>query len=97
MKLSREQVRHIALLARLGSNESELERFCSQLSDILDNFEILKQVETTHIPPTTQTVDLANIMREDAVESSYPATQIMANAPSQEDNCFKVRAVLDES
>jgi len=97
MKLSRQQVQHIALLARLGLTEAEIEKFQLQLSNILENFEILQQVDTTNVPPTTQVISLSNVFREDITEDSYSPEEILANSPLQEDNCFKVRAVLEES
>ncbi len=96
MKLSREEVKHIALLARIGVNEDEIEKFRIQLSNILENFEILKQVDTTDLPPTAQSVKLRNVFREDESTASYPAEEILANAPQRDNNFFKVKAVLEE-
>ena len=95
MKLSYEQVKHIAWLARLALSQDEIEIFSLQLSNILENFEILQQVDTTNIPPTTQTNPLQNIFREDEAAKSYPQNEILANAPKQEENCFKVKAILE--
>ena len=95
MKLSREEVKHIALLARLGLSEAEIEKFKLQLSDILENFEILKQIDTTDLPPTAQTIALQNVFRPDEPKPSYSAEDILANAPKQENNYFKIRAVLE--
>ncbi len=96
MKLSHEEVEHIALLARLGSSEEEeLERFREQLSHILESFEVLQQVDTADVPPTAQSVDLQDVVRADEVSPSLPHSQIMANAPQQEAGCFRVRAVLE--
>jgi len=95
MKLTREDVLHIALLARLGLTDTEVERFREQLSNILENFEILQQVDTTDIPPTAQSIDLQNIVRDDEVAESLPPNQILANAPQKEGNFFRVRAVLE--
>ncbi len=95
MKLSYEQVKHIAWLARLGLSEAEVERFSLQLSDILENFEILKEVNTTDVPPATQTVPLQNVFREDNVAKSYPQNEVLANAANKEENCFKVQAILE--
>jgi aspartyl-tRNA(Asn)/glutamyl-tRNA(Gln) amidotransferase subunit C len=95
MKLSREEVQHIALLARLGLSEDEIEKFRIQLSDILENFEILKQLDTTDISPTAQSIALQNVLRQDEAKKSYSAEDILANAPQREGNCFKVRAVLE--
>lgn len=95
MKLSREEVQHIALLARLGLSEAEIEKFKLQLSDILENFEVLKQADTGNLLPTAQSIALQNVLRPDEAKASYPVEDILANAPQQDDNCFKTRAVLE--
>lgn len=95
MGLSQEEVRHIALLARLGLTEADVERFREQLSNILENFQVLRQVDTTDVPPTAQSITLGNVMRDDMVTSSYPREETLANAPRQEEGSFRVRAVLE--
>jgi aspartyl-tRNA(Asn)/glutamyl-tRNA(Gln) amidotransferase subunit C len=95
MKLSYEQVRHIAWLARLGLSEEEVEKFSLQLSNILENFEILNQVDTANVPPATHTIPLQNVFRKDDVAKSYSQAEILSNAPKQEGNCFKVQAILE--
>jgi len=95
MKLSREEVLHIARLARLGLTEDELERFQEQLSDILENFEILQQVDTTDVPPTAQSIPLQNVTKGDETADSLLPGQILANAPRKEGEYFRVKAVLE--
>ena len=95
MKLSRKEVEHLALLARLGLGEEEMERFREQLSTILENFEILQQVDTSDVLPTAHSIALQNVLREDEVAPSLPADKVLSNAPNQEEGCFKVRAVLE--
>ena len=95
MKLSREEVLHIARLARLGLTETELERLREQLSNILENFQILQQVETTDVPPTAQAIPLQNVTKDDEVAPSLPADDVLANAPQREGDLFRVRAVLE--
>jgi len=95
MKLSRDEVLHIARLARVSLTESEITRLSEQLSHILENFEILQRVDTTDIPPTAQSVALQSVMREDNVTPSLPPDDILANAPRREGDCFRVRAVLE--
>jgi aspartyl-tRNA(Asn)/glutamyl-tRNA(Gln) amidotransferase subunit C len=95
MKLNRDEVLHIALLARLGVTDAELDRFSEQLSNILENFEILQQVDTSNVPPTAQPNPLHNVVRDDEVAASLPQNQILANAPQKDGECFKVRAVLE--
>lgn len=93
--LSREEVLHIATLARLGVDESEIEKFRVQLSNIIENFEVLKQVDTTGVPPTSQAVPLQNVFREDKIADSMPVEDVMANAPRRENDTFRVKAVLE--
>jgi aspartyl-tRNA(Asn)/glutamyl-tRNA(Gln) amidotransferase subunit C len=95
MKLTREEVLHIALLARLGVTEVETDRFREQLSNILENFEVLQQVDTSDILPTAQSISLQNIVSADEVTPSLPQSQVLANAPQKEGDFFKVRAVLE--
>jgi len=95
MKLSREEVQHIALLARLGVTETELERLREQLSNILENFQILQQVDTSDVPPTTQSVALQSVVRDDEVAPSLPPDDVLANAPQREGEFFRVKAVLE--
>ena len=94
MKLSREEVLHIARLARLALTESEVNRLSEQLSHILESFEIL-QVDTTGIPLTAQSIDLQSVMRDDEVAPSSPADDVLANAPRREGDYFRVRPVLE--
>jgi aspartyl-tRNA(Asn)/glutamyl-tRNA(Gln) amidotransferase subunit C len=96
MKINREQVLHIAQLARLGVTEEDLGRLSEQLSNIIENFEILKQVDTTNIPPTSQSIDLKNVISEDVIAPSLSTEEALANAPQQEAGFFKVKAVLEE-
>jgi len=95
MKLTDEEVRHIALLARLGISEAEVEKFRNQLSSILENFDILSQVDTEGLAPTAQSVSLENVYRPDEAKPSLPVDEVLANAPEKEDNSFKVNAVLE--
>ncbi len=96
MKISREEVLHIALLARLGLTEEEVDRLSEQLSNILENFEILQQVDTTGVPPTAQSIALQNVVSADEIAPSLPSTEVLANAPQKEQDLFRVRAVLEE-
>ena len=95
MKLGREEVVHIALLARLGLTEEDLEKFSGQLSHILETFEALQQVDTSDVPPTAYPIPLENVVREDEVAPSLRQSEILTNAPRQEEGCFQVKAVLE--
>ena len=80
MSLTSEEIQHIALLARVGLAPEELERYRSQLENILDNFQVLQEVDTEGIPPTGHSVPLESVMREDEPEPSLPREDILANA-----------------
>jgi aspartyl-tRNA(Asn)/glutamyl-tRNA(Gln) amidotransferase subunit C len=95
MKLSREEVLHIARLARLGLTETEVDRLSEQLSNILESFEVLQQVDTDGIPPTAQPNTLQNVLKEDKVKSSLSQSEVLANAPRRDGDFFRVRAVLE--
>lgn len=95
MKLSREEVLHIAALARLGMTEEEVTKYGAQLSNILENFEILNKVDTEGVAPTAQPNNLCNVLKEDVVEPSLPQADVMANAPRREGEFFRIRPVLE--
>ncbi len=95
MKLSREEVLHIARLARIALTEEEITRFSDQLSNLLEHFQVLQEVNTDNVPPTANPVDLRSVMREDIVIPSLPLEDVLANAPRQEDDCFRVKPVLE--
>ncbi len=95
MKLTREEVLHIARLARLGLTEAEVDRLSEQLSHILEHFEVLQQVDTAGVPPTAQPNPLQNVLKEDKVEASLSQEQVLANAPQREGDFFRVKAVLE--
>ena len=95
MKLSHEEVLHIARLARLGLTEAEVDRLSEQLSNLLEHFEALQQVDTSGVPPTAHSIALQNVVRDDETADSLPQSQILANAPKKDDNYFRVKAVLE--
>ncbi len=96
MTLTREEVLHVAQLARLGLSEEDLENFQRQLSDILAYFDILQKLDTSAIPPTAQVIGQQNVMRSDEVKPSSPREEILANAPRAEEGLFRVKAVLED-
>ncbi len=96
MKLSHEEVHHITRLARVGLTEAEIEKMSEQLSNILENFEILRQVNTTNVPPTAQSITLNTVMREDEISPSLSPDEVLANAPQKEGEFIKVRAILEQ-
>ncbi|MPZ99799.1 MAG: Asp-tRNA(Asn)/Glu-tRNA(Gln) amidotransferase subunit GatC [Dehalococcoidia bacterium] len=95
MALTADEVRYIARLARVALDDDEVERLRDQLSGILDHFQILNDIDTSDVPPTAQSFDLANVDRPDEPRPSLDREEVFANAPRREDGYFRVRAVLD--
>jgi aspartyl-tRNA(Asn)/glutamyl-tRNA(Gln) amidotransferase subunit C len=89
-------VLHIARLARVGIEDDEVERFAGQLSDILDYFERLNQVDVEGVPPTAHTLPLHNVWRDDETEPCLDSESVLANAPLREGDLFRVKAILEE-
>jgi aspartyl-tRNA(Asn)/glutamyl-tRNA(Gln) amidotransferase subunit C len=92
--LTRADVEHVAYLARLGLTDDELTRLEGQLNHILDQYEKLAELDTDDIPPTAQTIELANILRDDVAMPSLPAEAVLANAPERQGDFFVVPAIL---
>ena len=93
--LTRVDVEHVAHLARLGLTEAELSRLEGQLNHILDQYAILTSLDTDRIPPTAQTIELANILRDDVVQPSLSLEEALSNAPERSDSGhFVVPAIL---
>jgi aspartyl-tRNA(Asn)/glutamyl-tRNA(Gln) amidotransferase subunit C len=94
--IERQTVRHIAKLARLGLQEEEIAVLGQQLAVILEHIAVLQEADVSGVSPIAHASRLHSIMREDIPQPSYPPEVLLANAPAQEDNCLKVRAVLEE-
>ena len=93
--ITKEEVGHVAHLARLHFNEAEQEKFTSQLNDILIYIDKLNQVDTTDIQPTTHAISLNNAFRDDVVKESLGRDLAMANAPDEKENSFRVPKVIE--
>ncbi len=92
--LSRADVEHVAHLARLGLGDDELARLEGQLNHILDQYEILARLDTDAIPPTAQTIELENILRDDVARASLPVEAAIGNAPERDGDYIVVPAIL---
>jgi aspartyl-tRNA(Asn)/glutamyl-tRNA(Gln) amidotransferase subunit C len=95
MKLTREQVEHVAHLARLSLTDEEIERYQEQLSAVLDYAEMLNEVDTTAIPPTATVLPLRTVLRPDEPQPSFSPDDILANAPNRDGQFFRVHAILE--
>ncbi len=93
--LSREEVIHIAQLARLELTPEEIERYREQLSAVLDYFAKLAEVDTTGIPPTASVLPPRSVLRKDEPRPGLPREELLANAADTEDGQFKVPPVLE--
>ena len=92
--LSRSDVEHVAYLARLGLTDEELARLQGQLNHILDQYVILARLDTEDIPPTAQTIELENILRDDVARESLPAEAVLRNAAQTDGEFIVVPAIL---
>ena len=92
--LSRADVEHVAHLARLGLTDDELARLEGQLNHILDQYVILTRLDTEDIPPTAQTIELENILRDDVVTPSLPVEAVLRNAPARSGDFVLVPPIL---
>jgi aspartyl-tRNA(Asn)/glutamyl-tRNA(Gln) amidotransferase subunit C len=95
MKIRREDVEHVAELARLHFEPEEVERFIYQLNDILTYMDRLSELDTSQVPPTTHAMDLSNVFREDLVEESLEAERTLANAPRASRGSFQVPRIIE--
>lgn len=96
MALTREEVLHVAKLARVGLTEDDVTRFQHQLSDILEHFEALSSIDTADVPPTTHSLPLENVMAADEPTASLSQEEVLANAPMAYEKHIRVKAVLEE-
>lgn len=88
--ITKQQVEHVAKLARLSLTEEEKELYTKQLSKILDYVDHLNEVNTENIEPMTQPIPTVNVMREDIVKKQYERDQMLKNAPHEEYGFFRV-------
>lgn len=95
-RLTTEEVRHIALLARLGMSDDDIETTRDQLSNILSHFDALTQLNVADIEPTAQSIDKSNVLRDDSTRECLAVTDVLDNAPRIEGDRIRIRAVLEE-
>ncbi len=97
--MDRADVEHIAILARIGLNEEEVEVFREQLSHIIEQFDVLTRLDTTGITATgyaSQPSPQSGVMRDDVPQDSLDPEEVLSNAPRREGEFFRVKAVLEE-
>jgi len=95
--LSKDEVRHVALLARLGLEPGDEDFYADQLSGILQHIDRLQQLDTEDIPPTAQVVEIASRLRDDEPRPSLTQEEALANAPAAVDGFFRVPSIQEEA
>ena len=95
MKITKEQIQHIAVLSRLNLSEEEKDLFGSQLSSILDYMDQLNALDTRETEPTSHVLSLSNVMRDDILTSSLPGEEALKNAPSRSENFYRVPRIIE--
>ncbi len=95
--ISRDDVAHVARLARLDLTEDELERFTGQLGDVLEHAADIAALDIADVPPTAHPLPLVNVLREDAPVASLDRDEVLTQAPATEDGRFKVPRILGEA
>jgi aspartyl-tRNA(Asn)/glutamyl-tRNA(Gln) amidotransferase subunit C len=94
--ITREDVEHVAELARLELTAAEKEQFVTQLNHILTYFEKLNELDTTGIEPTSHVLPMSNVLREDEVRPSLEREMVLQNAPEESHFFFKVPRIIEE-
>ena len=95
MRITTEEVRHIAILARVGMTDDEVERMRDQMSNILEQFDVLSQVDTSGVESTGSLTGHQTVMRDDRVGASADRDDLLSNAPRRQGDLIRVRAVLE--
>ncbi|WP_010529622.1 Asp-tRNA(Asn)/Glu-tRNA(Gln) amidotransferase subunit GatC [Lentibacillus jeotgali] len=93
--ISKDEVKHVANLARLAITEEEADMFTDQLSSIIEYAEQLNELDTEHIEPTTHVLDLKNVMRKDEPKEWISRDEALKNAPDKQDGYFRVPSILE--
>lgn len=94
--LTRDEVAHLARLARLAVTDEELDLFAGQLEAVLDAVAQVGQADVGDVPPTTHAVPMTNVMRPDVARPSLPREVVLAGAPASEDDRIRVPRILGE-
>lgn len=95
MKVTLEVVKHVAHLARLEFAEEELKEFYHQMSELLEHFARISELNTENVPPTSGVLPLFNVMREDSPGQTLKREEALKNAPEKEAGFFKIPTILE--
>lgn len=95
MAITKDTVKYVANLARIGLDDKELGNFTKQLDRILEYVHKLKKLDVSKLEPTSHVLEMKNVYREDRVKDSLPASEVIKNAPAKEGNLFKVKKIIE--
>ena len=95
-KITKEEVKKVAHLARLELNENEINNHAEQLEKILDYINQLEKIDTNDVPSTTRAIEVSNVFRKDEMKNSDCTEEILELGPLREDNYFKVPKIINE-
>ena len=95
-KITKEEVRKVAQLARLELNDDEINNHAEQLEKILEYIKQLEQIDTDNVPCTTRAIEVTNIFRKDKMKNFKNTEELLNLAPSREDNFFKVPKIISD-
>ena len=95
-KITKEEVKKVAHLARLELNENEINNHAEQLEKILDYIRQLEKIDTDDVPCTTRAFEVVNVFRKDEKKNSDCKEELLELGPSSENNCFKVPKIINE-
>jgi aspartyl-tRNA(Asn)/glutamyl-tRNA(Gln) amidotransferase subunit C len=96
-RISRDDVAHVARLARLHLDDEELERFTEQLGAVLEHAADIAALDIADVPPTAHPLPLVNVLRDDEVRPGLDRDEVLAQAPAVEDGRFRVPRILGEA
>ncbi|MCM3217466.1 Asp-tRNA(Asn)/Glu-tRNA(Gln) amidotransferase subunit GatC [Niallia taxi] len=94
-RITKEEVKHVANLARLAITEEEAEQFQKQLDAIITFAEELNELDTEDVVPTSHVLDVKNVLREDVAGKGLPVEDVLKNAPEHQDGQIKVPSIIE--
>ena len=94
MKMTKDEVMHVANLARLDMDEASIDKFADQIGTILEYVDLLNRVDTQGVTPTSHAISLTNVFREDREKKALERDKALANAPQKEDGNFVVPKII---
>ena len=95
-KITKDEVKKVAHLARLELNEDEINNHAEQLEKILEYIEQLERIDTNNVPSTTRAIEVINVLRKDNIKNTDCSEELLELGPSREDKYFRVPKILND-